>query len=508
MLQKGTTVLRRSPIFRKFLQTAIWLLTLLAAVATAAVWETETLPEPPEPPETPEIIEEVCQQYQDKDALDLDKKFVHPALDEGCAVCHIDCSQIPPEADAESIPEHFLKVKQPDLCLECHVELHPDLEEAHDDQPLDKSRCSGCHDAHASNIPKRLYEISHGPYAARLCSDCHADPLDGTVRLEALTVNALCYECHSDFSMRIDSAKSSHKLLAESDRSCMDCHDPHAARQEFVLTQPVYELCIGCHEGKPQEASASEPPESPPQESVPVMPSLEEGMRPKGIQDLSADNGQQYIDLSREYVHEPVRKSCTLCHDAHASEFTAELRAPVYDLCMECHGENAEEILNSSEPFPFLNGLVSLPPKSYEELPYLDLNSEFIHEPVSTSCIFCHDAHASDNREKLYVPVHELCIGCHNDTNARRILGSTQPFPLYGGKVILPPNVFEKLSGLRLVKQGSIGHPLHNHPVYIPATEKDPEFNCLTCHTSHAASTGLIRLESSRGKLCLKCHRM
>jgi predicted CXXCH cytochrome family protein len=477
----------------------------LSAAATAAVWE---------PEDQPETIGAACRQYQDPDTLDLAKKFVHPALDEGCAVCHLDCSGIQPEADAASIPEYFLKMKEPDLCLQCHSELHPDLREAHDGQPLEQARCTGCHDAHASNVPRRLPEFSHGPYDARLCSACHAEPEGGEVRLVAATINGLCYDCHTDIKMRIEGAGNSHKLLEESDRSCEDCHDPHAAGQQFMLTKPVYELCVGCHVGKPEEASAPkqpalEPPapELPTQERTSDLPSSQEVMRSKRFRDLNTEK-EQYIDLSQKYVHEPVRKSCTLCHDAHASEFKAELNAPVYDLCMECHGKNAETILNSSQPFPFLNGLVSLPPHSYEELPYLDLNFEFIHEPVRTSCVFCHDPHASDVSEELYAPVHELCIGCHNDSNARRILNSTQPFPLYGGRVDLPPNVFKKLSELHLVKGGSIGHPIQNHPVYIPATEEEPELNCLSCHVSHASDTGLRRWKDSRAELCLKCHKM
>jgi predicted CXXCH cytochrome family protein len=198
-----------------------------------------------------------------------------------------------------------------------------------------------------------------------------------------------------------------------------------------------------------------------------------------------------------------------LCHDPHASEFTKELIAPVYDLCMGCHGENAETILNSTEPFPFLNGLRSLPPKSYKELPYLDLNAEYVHEPVRTSCVFCHEAHSSKNEKIIYAPLNELCLACHNDSNAERILRSNRPFPLFDGKVQLPPGVFEKLSEIHLVKGGRVGHPLQNHPVYIPKTETEPEFNCLTCHTSHASTTGLQRWkDKDRSSLCMECHEM
>jgi predicted CXXCH cytochrome family protein len=492
MQHRHTRTRRRSPAVLKLIRAAVWMLTLLPAAAPAALCMAQNLQN---------AGGDDCRRYQDPHTLDLEKKYVHPALDKGCTACHLDCDKVPPGGDRKGLPEFYLKEDEPGLCLSCHTELHPDLSKAHDNQPLDHARCSGCHDAHASNVPKRLPEFSHGPYDARLCSACHSKPVDGKVALVAADINTLCYGCHDDVKMRIEGAKSSHGLLSESNRSCVDCHDSHAAAQEFILTKPVYELCIGCHEGKPEKAAA---PESQ-QDSRSGMPSLEEAMKSSRYKETMGAQEVKRIDLSSEYVHEPVRKSCTLCHDAHASEFMAELRAPVYDLCMDCHGENADKILNSSQPFPLFNGLVSLPPKVYKELPYLDLSSEYVHEPVRTSCVFCHDAHASTNPDELYVSVHNLCIACHG-SNAATIMKAGRPFPLFDGRVKLPPNVFEKLSQIHLDGSGGTGHPLQRHPVYIPATDKEPEYNCLTCHTSHASSTGMRRWKGSRDELCHKCH--
>ena len=73
---------------------------------------------------------------------------------------------------------------------------------------------------------------------------------------------------------------------------------------------------------------------------------------------------------------------------------------------------------------------------------------------------------------------------------------------------MLPPKIFEKLSELHLVKGESLGHPIQNHPVYIPETGKEPEFNCLNCHTSHASSQGLNLLKNGKNELCTECHEM
>jgi len=508
MQKKAMTDRRRRQPAHKLIHVAVWALALLAVSAPASIWMAED-------PLAPQAeVNAACLEYQDPDTLDLEKEFVHPALDEGCTACHTDCDTVSPASDIESDSEsdsktgseYYLNTAQPGLCLECHSELHPDLEEAHDNQPLDQSRCSSCHDAHASNMPKRLPDFSHGPYDARLCSACHPEPADGNVELVETPANALCYGCHTDIRMRIEGAKRSHGLLAENDRSCMDCHDPHAAGQAFMLTQPVYGLCIDCHEGKPEEAPT--PKQKPKPSRSSGMPSLDDVMQTDRYSNQQEEEGSRLIDLSLEHVHEPVRQSCTLCHDAHASEFAAELKAPVYDLCMECHGENAEEILNSEEPFPFLDGLVSLPPKIFDELPYLDLNTEYIHEPVRQSCLYCHDAHVSENTGLLYEPAHNLCIGCHDSGAVRSIMQSDRQFRLFGGRVTLPPRPFEGLHDIRLVNSNSEGHPMQGHPVYVPATEEEPGFNCLSCHISHASTTGLRRWKyDTRDEMCLECHK-
>ena len=370
------------------------------------------------------------------------------------------------------------------MCLECHnASSGKDLSPAHDKQPLGNSRCTGCHDPHSSDTPKLLPKFSHGPYAARLCSDCHPAPVDGKVGLTASNVDALCYSCHTYFKAEMAGAGSRHKLLSQSDRSCMECHDPHAASQEFHLKKPAQELCVSCHD---------EPPERTPAVDVP-------SPMPDGPD-------RQYLKLSSKHVHEPARKSCLICHDAHASAFPKELRISMRDLCMDCHGPNSERIVQSSQPFPLFSGLVSLPPKVFEKLPLFELSGKYVHEPVNVSCAFCHDSHASDYSAGLYAPVTDLCLACHG-TNGIRLMRSKEPFPLFGGKVSVPLKSFGKLTILDIIK-GRFGHPTSDHPIFVAATTEKAELNCITCHKSHSASTGPKLLASDKEATCHKCHEM
>jgi predicted CXXCH cytochrome family protein len=428
------------------------------------------------------VIKDGCSKYQDQKSIEPLKKFVEPAMKEGCVACHLDCDKLSP-ANQKEPPEYYLKAKEPALCLECHTPSRKDLGPAHDNQPLGKSKCTGCHEPHSSDTPKLLLEFSHGPYAARMCSACHPAPEDEKVGLTAANVDSLCYNCHSNFKAEMAAAGSRHKLLSESDRSCMECHDPHAANQEYDLKMPAQELCVSCHDEPPEQVAKGDTP--------PLM---------------SGGTDPQYLKLSSKYVHEPAKKSCLICHDAHASQFPKELRVSMRDLCMDCHGLNSEKIVQSSQPFPLFNGLVSLPPKTFDKLKIFELSGKYVHEPVNVSCAFCHDSHASDYSAELYAPMTDLCLECHG-TNGIKMIRSKEPFPLFGGKVSVPPKSFEQITVLKL-KYGRFGHPTVDHPVWVAATTDKVELNCVTCHASHSASTGPNLLASDKEATCEKCHEM
>ncbi len=436
------------------------------------------------------VIKTGCSQYQDPKTIEPLKKFKCSAMDKGCVTCHLDCNTLSP-ANQKEPPDYYLKAKEPALCLECHSasgkNISPaaakDLSPAHDNQPLGKSRCSSCHDPHSSDIPKLILKYSHGPYNARLCSACHPAPVAGEVQLTKADVDSLCYECHTQFKAEMGGTKSQHKLLSQSKRSCMECHDPHAANQEYQLKKPAQELCVSCHD-EPSKGTT----------------------QGNALLPTSGGTNLQYLKLSSKYVHEPAKKSCLICHDAHASQFPKELRVSMHDLCMNCHGPNSETIVNSSQPFPLFNGLVSLPPKTFEKLKLFELPGKYVHEPVNVSCALCHDAHASDYAAELYAPVTDVCVACHG-SNGMRLMPSKEPFPLFDGKVLVPPKSFDKLTVLSLIGD-RIGHPTTKHPVWVAATADKAELNCITCHVSHSASTGPKLLANTKEVTCQKCHEM
>jgi predicted CXXCH cytochrome family protein len=136
----------------------------------------------------------------------------------------------------------------------------------------------------------------------------------------------------------------------------------------------------------------------------------------------------QRFELSGKYVHEPVNVSCAFCHDAHASDYSAELYAPVTDLCLACHGSDGIRLIRSKGPFPLFDGKVIVPPKSFKELTTLRLiKGRFGHPTVEhpvfvaatndkaeLNCATCHNSHsASSPKLLLEGDKKATCQKCH-----------------------------------------------------------------------------------------------
>lgn len=90
----------------------------------------------------------------------------------------------------------------------------------------------------SSQSGPRIY--FHGPYQAKLCTNCHA-MTNGNNLTEP--VPELCFGCHGDF---IDNLKTVHGPVAAG--LCGECHNAHKSKYEFILNESAEELCSKCHE--------------------------------------------------------------------------------------------------------------------------------------------------------------------------------------------------------------------------------------------------------------------
>src|SRR6266498_1182603 len=79
----------------------------------------------------------------------------------------------------------LLKKDVPALCIECHDVESERARTAHGGYAIAESRCTGCHDPHASAGKKLVADRAHPPFGDRDCSTCHLPP--GEKRAKART---------------------------------------------------------------------------------------------------------------------------------------------------------------------------------------------------------------------------------------------------------------------------------------------------------------------------------
>jgi len=81
--------------------------------------------------------------------------------------------------------------------------------------------------------------ILHGPYAAKLCGDCH-NMNQGFSLLKKK--HELCYDCHDNYE-KIPKFPHGPVLAG----LCTECHHPHRSKNKFLLTETGNKLCFKCH---------------------------------------------------------------------------------------------------------------------------------------------------------------------------------------------------------------------------------------------------------------------
>src|SRR6266511_3818674 len=190
----------------------------------------------------------------------------------------------------------LLKKDVPALCIECHDVESERARTAHGGYAIAESRCTGCHDPHASAGKKLVADRAHPPFGDRDCSTCHLPP--GEKRAKARTKKNLLAECDGchDFAKRAASVKVPHAPVREG--RCFECHTPHASSREHLLVGSGGALCWRCHE-KAQKA------------------------------------------MDRPFVH-AVPALCTNCHDAADAAMKAKhAKVPPGTLCTSCHDPHA-----------------------------------------------------------------------------------------------------------------------------------------------------------------------
>ena len=185
---------------------------------------------------------------------------LHPALDDGCEVCH-------------SMNDGKLASKdQKEACYACHNDFSRAEEgkKAYVHAPVASGECTGCHDPHFATRPKlqklekgclECHDPSpqegsvHRPVGNGECVSCHGPHAGPAPKQLVRPGNALCLGCHKEVHARHRSSVVLGALTRVPDDfpkeggqlACTGCHTPHQSPHAKLFRQPQADLCRVCH---------------------------------------------------------------------------------------------------------------------------------------------------------------------------------------------------------------------------------------------------------------------
>jgi DmsE family decaheme c-type cytochrome len=190
-------------------------------------------------------------------------------------------------------------------------------------------------------------EACHGPGKAHVDGGGDKTKIFTFKEASAEETSARCLGCHQYGEEHANFGRSAH---LQNGVSCIDCHDPHHAKDgPFLMKEKQPGLCYGCHLEAKQQFTRT------------FRHRVNEGLvkctdchNPHGgflSRQLRATSGQDQVcfkchaDLQGPFVyeHEVVKvEGCVACHTPHGSSNPRLLkRAQVNLLCLECHAFSA-----------------------------------------------------------------------------------------------------------------------------------------------------------------------
>ena len=94
-------------------------------------------------------------------------------------------------------------------------------------------------------LPEARFASVHEPYSTRQCRSCH----DATTQMHVgEDLAETCGACHSRFF----GDEVGHDPVSSGE--CATCHLPHRSKHLHLLAQPVYDICVDCHD-EPEDLS-------------------------------------------------------------------------------------------------------------------------------------------------------------------------------------------------------------------------------------------------------------
>lgn len=268
-------------------------------------------------------------------------KFGHsPHATGACLICHN-----PHGSDNE----RMLNEKIPDLCFMCHEFLERKMgRESNSTHDPAVDNCTACHNPHVSDVSNKMLRKK----MKLLCTECHMEEDISTPDFEGAT----------------------HKHgPVESEKACVNCHDPHASPFDYHLKAEPMDLCLQCHNKKVTAYDSKE-----------------------------LTNIKELLQKEPDH-HGPIKeKNCSGCHNPHGSThfrillneypkgfYTQEFNMDLYKLCFSCHESTILKNKETSTLTNFRNGK--------RNLHYLHVRNP----QKGRTCRACHEIHASSHPKHI-----------------------------------------------------------------------------------------------------------
>ncbi len=269
-------------------------------------------------------------------------KFKHTPVEQGCTTCHM--------AHGSDQSGWLLNSAVPGLCVKCHKPDTPAFVSRHNRYPVGRASCTQCHDPHGSSQPALLQDHVHPPVAGGTCGQCHEAPDSPTPFATKRPGLELCKGCHADMVNAVLSKRYLHWPAADK-KACVNCHNPHASKQEKLLKVDTAKLCGQCHADTMKRIGAV------------------------AVKHVPVDTG-----------------SCVSCHSPHSSDGAYLFKdASVITVCSACHDYST----HSSHPI----GDNAIDPRN---------------KNLRVDCLSCHKGHGTPFKRMLLAENNvELCTQCH-----------------------------------------------------------------------------------------------
>jgi predicted CXXCH cytochrome family protein len=453
---------------------------------------------------------------------------VMPNSSRECAICHVRWVEAFDRNEARTVPMQAAMERQAgsgDMCLSCH------------DGSVTDSRFKVWSTRHhatdvvpspAVHIPTDRFPLdAQGRMTCATCHTAHAVPGNSDLRTviflrQPNVDSSLCLACHPQHAQKNDcqhplgQSKSPvpKEILEAGGKTsadghaifCQTCHEPHGAKNVWMLVLPPSELCVACHTEKAPEVS---PPAGAPAHRI--------GHTYAGFQPPATL-------LKEKATFGPGGElSCLSCHRLHDASGAKPLlirKNQDSSLCLECH-EKEKAVLGSPHDLRVSSpdtanvlgekSSVSGPCGACHRVHGWARDVPETNRPHSSGCMECHGPSGPGSHNRPYVEAHPVGVAMPEGKSvalpldqATQAVGCLTCHDPHAGRPVARGPTSEGVAGS--------GTPNATSRVWEPSLlsvlgeEKDATANQQPTTDDRRPATDFQFLRREGSQLCVLCH--